>query len=115
MGPTRQQLARGIGLGGAAVALGAAMVPLGQLVSPAAPRTVTPASRRSPRRSSWPLSQAYMAAAESGKVTTTAVLEAATAFAGHHTGARRRLRRRGRLGRPTSANPKLLHGVGRRS
>ena len=35
MGPTRQQLARGIGLGGAAVALGAAILPLSQLFSPA--------------------------------------------------------------------------------
>ena len=35
MGPTRQQLARGIGLGGAAVALGAAFVPLSQLFTPA--------------------------------------------------------------------------------
>ena len=35
MGPTRQQLARGVGLGGTAVALGAAMIPLSALFSPA--------------------------------------------------------------------------------
>ena len=57
MGPTRQQLARGIGLGGAAVALGAAIVPLSQLFSPAYARRATPGSPCSRSRSSWPPSR----------------------------------------------------------
>ena len=85
MGPTRQQLARGIGLGGAAVALGAAMVPLSQLFSPAyaqAGDAGLAAFAQSVERAAV---EACKAAAASGKVTTPAGLEAATTFAGHHT------------------------------
>jgi len=85
MGPTRQQLARGIGLGGAAVALGAAMVPLSQLFTPAYAQAGDAGLAAFAQSVELAAVEAYKAAAASGKVTTPAVLEAATTFAGHHT------------------------------
>ena len=85
LGPTRQQLARGIGLGGAAVALGAAMVPLSQLFTPAYAQAGDAGLAAFAQSVELAAVEAYKAAAASGKVTTPAVLEAATTFAGHHT------------------------------
>jgi hypothetical protein len=85
MGPTRQQLARGVGLGGAAVALGAAMVPLSQLFSSAYAQSGDAGLAAFAESVELAAVEAYKAAAASGKVTTPAVLEAATTFAGHHT------------------------------
>ncbi len=85
MGPTRQQLARGVGLGGTAVALGAAMIPLSALFSPAYAQSGDAGLAAFAESVELAAVEAYKAAAASGKVTTPAVLEAATTFAGHHT------------------------------
>ena len=85
MGPTRHQLTRGVGLGGAAIALGAAMVPLSQLFSPAYAQSGDAGLAAFAESVELAAVEAYKAAAASGKVTTPAVLDAATTFAGHHT------------------------------
>jgi hypothetical protein len=85
MGPTRQQLARGVGLGGTAVALGSAIIPLTALFSQAYAQSGDAGLAAFAESVELAAVEAYKAAASSGKVTTPAVLEAATTFAGHHT------------------------------
>ena len=86
MGPTRQQLAKGVGLGGTAVALGAAMVPLSAAVLSRRTRSrATPGWPPSPSPSSWPPSRHTRPPRRAARSRRPAVLEAATTFAGHHT------------------------------
>jgi len=84
MGHERQRIARGVGLGGAAVAIGAAMVPLTQLFHPAYAQSGDAGIAAFAQSVELAAVAAYEAASASGKVKTPAVATAATTFAGHH-------------------------------
>jgi len=84
MGEERLRVARGIGLGGAAVAIGAAMVPLSQLFQPAFAQSGDAGIAAFAQSVELAAVAAYQAAAASGKVKTPAIATAATTFAGHH-------------------------------
>jgi hypothetical protein len=84
--PGRQRtLVRAAGLGGAAVALGSVLVPMGRLMGVAGAQSGDAGVAAFAESVELAAVAAYMAAAQSGKVTTKAVLDAATTFAGHHT------------------------------
>jgi Ferritin-like domain len=80
----QRTLVRAAGLGGAAVALGSVLVPMGRLVSAAGAQSGDAGVAAFAESVELAAVAAYMAAAQSGKVTTKAVLDAATTFAGHH-------------------------------
>ena len=87
MGPSRRTFLKGLGLG-SGVAIGAAVLPMRQLLAPVlrAGQALDDATIAAFAESvELAAVAAYMAAAGSGKVTTPAVGEAATLFAGHHT------------------------------
>jgi hypothetical protein len=81
----RRFLARTAG-GGAVLAIGSTMTPIGRLLSPAAAQEAPSVEDLAVFAASveYAAVAAYGAAAESGKVTTPAVGEAATLFADHH-------------------------------
>ncbi len=85
-GPSRRRFLTGLGLGSAALVVGSAVVPMRRLV-PAAWSQTTPSDGDIATFAAsveYAAVAAYKAAAESGKVKTKAILEAATMFAGHH-------------------------------
>jgi hypothetical protein len=81
-GPQRT-LVRAAGLGGA-VAIGSVLVPMGRLIGVANAQSGDAGVAAFAESVELAAVAAYMAAAQSGKVTTKAVLDAATTFAGHH-------------------------------
>lgn len=85
-GPTRRGFLTALGLGGAALVVGSAVMPVGKLVpkawSQAAPSDGDIATFAASVE--YAAVAAYEAAAKSGKVKTKAILDAATAFAGQH-------------------------------
>jgi hypothetical protein len=84
MGSSRRTLLKGAGLGGAVIAVGSALLPVGRLVGVAGAQTGDAGVAAFAASVELAAVAAYMAAAQSGKVTTPAVLQAATTFAGHH-------------------------------
>src|SRR4051794_12956580 len=80
----RPSLLAGAGLGGAVIAIGSMLVPVGRLVGVAGAQTGDAGIAAFAESVELAAVAAYMAAAQSGKVTTPAVLQAATTFAGHH-------------------------------
>jgi Ferritin-like domain len=84
MGPRRSSMLAGAGIGGAAIAIGSMLVPIGRLVGVAGAQTGDAGVAAFAESVELAAVAAYMAAAQSGKVTTPAVLQAATTFAGHH-------------------------------
>lgn len=82
-GPQRT-LVRAAGLGGAAVAIGSVLLPMGRLIGVANAQSGDAGVAAFAESVELAAVAAYMAAAQSGKVTTKAVLDAATTFAGHH-------------------------------
>lgn len=85
-GPSRRRFLAGLGLGSAALVVGSAVVPMGRLVPAAWSQTAPGDGDIATFAASveYAAVAAYKAAAESGKVKTKAILEAATKFAGHH-------------------------------
>jgi hypothetical protein len=81
----RRFLARTAG-GGAVLAIGSAMTPIGQLLTPAGAQDAPSVEDLAVFAASveYAAVAAYGAAADSGKVTTPAVVDAATLFADHH-------------------------------
>jgi hypothetical protein len=88
-GPSRRQFLVGVGVGGAALAIGSAVLPMNKLVRSG----IRPAYGQTPSDGDiatfaasveYAAVAAYKAAAASGKVKTKAVLDAATAFAMQH-------------------------------
>jgi hypothetical protein len=77
-------LVRAAGLGGAAVAVGSVLLPVGRLMGVAGAQSGDAGVAAFAESVELAAVAAYMAAAQSGKVTTKAVLDAATTFAGHH-------------------------------
>lgn len=85
MASSRRRFLRGAGLGGLALSVGPALLPVSRLWSPAFAQESGDAGIAAFAESvELAAVQAYMAAANSGKVTTPAVADAATTFAGHH-------------------------------
>jgi len=80
----RPSLLTGAALGGAVIAIGSMLVPVGRLVGVAGAQTGDAGVAAFAESVELAAVAAYMAAAQSGKVTTPAVLQAATTFAGHH-------------------------------
>ena len=109
---TRREFARRLGL--ATVAIGSATVPLASFASPAAAQEADDAPLTIDQLLSFAQAvelaavEAYLAATASGKVTTPAVLSAATTFADHH---RQHAAVFGRDG-SARANPALVQQVG---
>jgi len=85
MGPSRQAILTGMGVSGAAIAVGSALLPIGRLVGIANAQAGDGGIAAFAQSVELAAVAAYTAAAQSGKVTTPAVLSAATTFAGHHT------------------------------
>jgi hypothetical protein len=85
MAGSRRRFLRGAGLGGLALSIGPALLPVSRLWSPAFAQESGDAGIAAFAESvELAAVEAYAAAAASGKVTTPAVGEAATTFAGHH-------------------------------
>jgi hypothetical protein len=85
MGLTRRTLIRNATITGTAVAIGSQLVPVTRLFTPAAAQMLDDATIAAFAESvELAAVAAYEAAATSGKVTTPAVVDAATMFAGHH-------------------------------
>ncbi len=85
MAGSRRRFLQGAGLGGLVLSVGPALLPVSRLWSPAFAQESGDAGIAAFAESvELAAVQAYMAAAEGGKVTTPAVVEAATTFAGHH-------------------------------
>ncbi len=85
MAASRRRFLQGAGLGGLALSIGPALLPVSRLWSPAFAQESGDAGIAAFAESvELAAVEAYMAAAASGKVTTPAVGEAATTFAGHH-------------------------------
>ena len=80
----RPSLLTGAALGGAVIAIGSMLVPVGRLVGVAGAQTGDAGVAAFAESVELAAVAAYMAAAQSGKVATPAVLQAATTFAGHH-------------------------------
>jgi hypothetical protein len=85
-GPTRRGFLTALGLGSAALVVGSAVLPMGKLVPRAWAQTTPSDGDIATFAASveYAAVAAYTAAAKSGKVKNKAVLDAATAFAGHH-------------------------------
>jgi hypothetical protein len=83
-GSARPSRLAGAGLGGAVIALGSMLVPVGRLVGVAGAQAGDDGIAAFAESVELAAVAAYTAAAKSGKVTTPAVLQAATTFAGHH-------------------------------
>ena len=85
-GPSRRKFLAGIGLGGAALTIGSAILPMHKLVSPSFAQSAPSDGDIATFAASveYAAVEAYKAAAASGKVKTKAVLDAATAFAAQH-------------------------------
>jgi hypothetical protein len=85
-GPSRRKFLAGLGLGSAALVIGSAVMPVGRLVPRAWSQTAPSDADIATFAASveYAAVAAYQAAAQSGKVKTPAVLQAATAFAGQH-------------------------------
>jgi len=81
---TSRSLLATAGLGGAVVAIGSMLLPVGRLVGVAGAQTGDAGIAAFAESVELAAVAAYMAAAQSEKVTTPAVLQAATTFAGHH-------------------------------
>ena len=85
-GPTRRGFLTALGLGSAALVVGSAVMPMGKLVPRAWAQTTPSDGDIATFAASveYAAVAAYTAAAKSGLVKNKAVLDAATAFAGHH-------------------------------
>jgi hypothetical protein len=85
-GPSRRRFLTGLGFGSAALVVGSAVVPMNRFVPRAWSQTAPSDGDIATFAASveYAAVAAYKAAAESGKVKTKAVLDAATMFAGHH-------------------------------
>ena len=85
-GASRRQFLAGVGLGGAVLSIGSAILPMRKLVGPAFAQAAPSDADIATFAASveYAAVEAYKAAAASGKVKTKAVLDAATAFAAQH-------------------------------
>ena len=85
LGSSRRRFLQGVGLGGLAVAIGGAVVPVAGMVNSASAQTLDDnAIAKFAESIELAAVAAYGAAAQSGKVKTPAVLAAMAVFAGHH-------------------------------
>lgn len=86
MAEPRRAFLKKVGLTGIVLSIGSALLPIGDLVTPAFAQAALDDSAIAAFAESVELAavQAYAAAGASGKVTTPAVLNAATTFSGHH-------------------------------
>lgn len=83
--PSRRRFLRDAGLGGLAVTVGSALLPIGRLVAPVGAQS-TPSEADIARFAAsleYAAVAAYQAAADTGKISRP-VLDVATTFAGHH-------------------------------
>ena len=85
MGTARRTFLQRAGITGATVAVGSALLPISGLIASAGAQSLDDGDIAAFAESvELAAVQAYTLAAQSGKVTTKAVLDAATTFAGHH-------------------------------
>jgi rubrerythrin len=114
MSDARRDFLAKASLGGVAMAIGSAMLPLRSLVSPAFAQGALDDATIAAFAESVELAavQAYQAAAKSGKVKTAAVLTAATTFAGHHNEHAMAFGAAAGAKATHKPNPKLLQSVG---
>jgi hypothetical protein len=113
MGASRRRFLQGVGLGGLALTIGQAVVPVSSLLTPAYGAAGVKLTDEQIAAFAESLELAAVAAyqAAASKLTTAAVAQAAVTFAGHHTQhatAFAAIAKGGATGKP---NPKLLETV----
>ena len=111
MGHSRRGFLQRLGLGGAAVTVGSVALPLLKMMPAGAQASGDAGIAAFAESVELAAVEAYKAAAASGKVTTPAVLQAATTFAGHHTEHAAAFGSAAGSARTSKPNPKLLSAV----
>jgi hypothetical protein len=111
-GHSRRQFLTRLAASTAAITIGTTVLPLRRLVGPTLAQEGDAGLAAYAQSVELAAVQAYMAAAKSGKVTTKAVLDAATAFAGHHQEHAAAFGAAAGSSATNKPNPKLLQGVG---
>ncbi len=111
-GHSRRQFLTRLAASTAAITIGSAVLPMRNLLSPSFAQEGDAGLAAYAQSVELAAVQAYMAAAKSGKVTTKAVLDAATAFAGHHQEHAAAFGAAAGSSATNKPNPKLLQSVG---
>ena len=114
LGASRRRFLKGVGLGGLTLTIGQAVMPVSSLLSPAYGAAVAKLTDEQIAAFAESLELAAVAAyqAAASKLTTAAVAQAATTFAGHHGQHATAFAAIAKGSATGKANPKLLQTVG---